>query len=278
MPRTHIPKALMLAGALMTAAAPVFSAAAMAQENPPPYNGQTEQNYPAQPPQGYQGYQAPQGYNNQAPQGYQSQAPQGYQAPPTYNGQQQAYAPPAEPGPPPGYAPGQMPPPPQGYAPSGPNSAQQEADARYAQSAQYWMQQNCVKSHGDAVAGAVVGGIFGAIVGGAIGGRHSGGALVGGVVGAGTGAAIADSAGDATSPGCPQGYVLRQGAAPYSGPSGYYYAAPSWYVPWVLIGGAWVFRPYPYHDWYWHTYRGPHGYYRGGNFHGGEGHRGHRGW
>jgi len=243
-----LPKALLATGALISAASPVLSAVVMAQDNPPAYNGQTEQGANAPSPQGYG---SPQGYN----------PAQG--------------APPAEPAPPQGYAAGQAPPPPPGYNPAQANPAQQATDAQYAQSAQYWMQQNCVKSHGDAAAGAVVGGIFGAILGGALGGRHSGGALVGGVVGAGTGAAVADSSGGGTSPGCPQGYVLRQGAAPYVAPAGYYYAAPSWYVPWVFIGGTWVFRPYPYHDWYWRTYHRPYGYYRGG-YHGG--YHGHRGW
>jgi len=86
------------------------------------------------------------------------------------------------------------------------------------------------------------------------------------VVGAGTGAAIASSENNATSPGCPPGYVVRAGAPayPYTYP-GYAYAAPGWYQPWVFVGGVWAYRPYPYHAWYYHTYRGPYhgGYYRG---------------
>ena len=41
--------------------------------------------------------------------------------------------------------------------------------------------------------------------------------------------------------------------------SGYNYATPGWYRPWMFVGSAWVYRPYPYHDWYIRTYRG-HGY------------------
>ena len=76
---------------------------------------------------------------------------------------------------------------------------------------------------------------------------------------------------------------LRSGAPAYSyGYSDYYYAAPDWYRPWVFEGGIWAYRPYPYHDWYYRTYRGPsRGYYgrpyggrsdgyRGGGEHGGE--------
>jgi hypothetical protein len=113
--------------------------------------------------------------------------------------------------------------------------------------------------------------VLGAIVGGAFGGRHAGGAAAfGAVAGAGTGAAIAASQNNATSPGCPPGYVVRGGAPayPYTYP-GYYYAAPGWYQPWVFVGGTWAYRPYPYHSWYYHTYRGgPGGYYHGG-YHGG---------
>ena len=36
------------------------------------------------------------------------------------------------------------------------------------------------------------------------------------------------------------------------------YDAPTWYNPWIWYGGAWIYRPYPYHR-YW----GEH-YSRGG--------------
>jgi hypothetical protein len=50
--------------------------------------------------------------------------------------------------------------------------------------------------------------------------------------------------------------VLRDGAAPlYYGPA-FAYAAPAWYHPWVYYGGAWVFRPYPYHVYYYRHYYG----------------------
>lgn len=72
-------------------------------------------------------------------------------------------------------------------------------------------------------------------------------------------AVIASNVGsNETSPGCPPGYVLRDGAAPLYVAPAYAYAAPGWYNPWVFYGGAWVFRPYPYHAYYYHAY------YRGG--------------
>lgn len=194
--------------------------------------------------------------------------PQGYDAGPP------PPPPPSEPPPPPGYDPGQAPPPPPGYVPPRDYAAEAAADARYAADAQRWAMDNCVKSHGDVAAGAVIGGVVGAIVGGAAGGRHSGNsAAFGAIVGAGTGAAVASAQNNATSPGCPPGYVVRAGSPPYPYTySGYYYAAPGWYHPWVLVGGAWVYRPYPYHSWYWHTYRGPRYYGRPG-WHGGPGWR-----
>ena len=70
------------------------------------------------------------------------------------------------------------------------------------------------------------------------------------------------SSGGETSPGCPPGYVVR-GDAPgfyYNGPI--YYAAPDWYHPWAFYGGRWVYRPYPYHTWYYnHYWRGHHHHY-----------------
>jgi hypothetical protein len=104
-----------------------------------------------------------------------------------------------------------------------------------------------------------LGGLFGAVIGSGLAGRgsHGEGALAGAAVGAAGGAVIASNTGsNATSPGCPPGYVLRDGAAPlYYGPA-FAYAAPGWYHPWVYYGGAWVFRPYPYHVYYYrHYYR-----------------------
>jgi len=101
------------------------------------------------------------------------------------------------------------------------------------------------------------------------GGR--GGAVVAGtVIGAVGGAAVASGPSGETSPGCPPGYVVRRDAPPYAYPTpGYYYAAPGWYAPWVFVDGYWVFRPYPYHDYYWHTYRGPYWHGGYGGYHGG---------
>jgi len=193
--------------------------------------------------------------------------------------------PPPEPAAPQGYDGRTLPPPPADYVPPANSAEQQAADQRYAAEAQRWAAENCVKSHGNVGEGALVGGILGAIIGGGLGGRHNGGGAMaaGAALGAVGGAAVASSSGGETSPGCPPGYSLRSGAPAYSyGYSDYYYAAPDWYRPWVFEGGIWAYRPYPYHDWYYRTYRGPsRGYYgrpyggrsdgyRGGGDHGGE--------
>lgn len=241
MSRKMYPKALTFAGALVSAALSVFASAALAQDAPPPgYDPNANPNY----------------QDNGPPPGYAPNAGPGY----GYN------APPPEPIAPPGYNGTQMPPPPPGYAAGPDMAAQQGEDEQYAAAAQQWMAQNCVKSHNNAAAGAVVGGILGAIVGGGMAGWHNRGAgmVVGGAVGAGAGAMVGASSGNETSPGCPPGYVVRQGAYGFGyAPPGYYYAAPAWYQPWVFVGGAWVYRPYPYHSWYWHTYRGPRGWHEG---------------
>ena len=160
------------------------------------------------------------------------------------------------PPPPPGYDGTQPPPPPPGYSDREARE-QAEADQRYAQYAQQWAQAYCVKSQPNTAGGAFSGAILGALVGSAVAGRghHGSGAAVGGILGAGAGAAVANSEGGmATSPGCPPGYVTRGGAPAfyYGGP--YYYAAPGWYRPWIYDGGVWVFRPYPYHTYYYRRY------------------------
>jgi hypothetical protein len=232
--------------------------AASAQQQPYPPGG-----YDAQPQQGY----------NQPPPGYGQQPP-----PPDYNG-----APPpqgytnAAPPPPPGYDGSQPPPPPPGYQVGQDDARQRARDQQYASYAQQWSQAYCVKAHGDVGAGAIIGGIAGAILGSAVGGRgnHGTGAVVGGAFGAVGGAAIAGSSGsNATSPGCPPSYVVRSGAPAFAyeeGPDPYLYAAPDWYRPWVFYDGLWVYRPYPYHVWYY-------GHYYRGYDHGGYGYRhGYRG-
>lgn len=172
--------------------------------------------------------------------------------------------PPPEPAAPQGYDGRDLPPPPTDYVPPVDADTQRAEDQQYAAAAQRWAAENCVKSRGDVGKGALVGGILGAIIGGGLGGRHNGGGAMaaGAAIGAIGGAAVASSSGGDTSPGCPQGYVLRSGASAYVYPqSDYYYAAPSWYRPWVFVDGMWVYRPYPYHDWYYRTYRGYRGYY-----------------
>ncbi|NIJ06795.1 hypothetical protein FHS31_000377 [Sphingomonas vulcanisoli] len=212
------------------------------------------QDYP--PPQGYQQpYGAPpaqQGYGQQGypPQGY-AQQPDNYQAPP----------------PPPGYDGSQPPPPPPGYQPDPSYAPNPDQDRHYEAYAEDWAQRYCVKSGGNAGAGAVIGGLFGALLGSSVAGRHDrgGGAVIGGIAGAAGGAAIGSTDGRATSPGCPPGYVTRGGAPAFYYDQGpYYYAAPEWYRPWIFIDGRWNYRPYPYHNYYYRHYGygyGPRGGY-----------------
>jgi len=232
------------------------------------------------PPQGQGGYPPPQGQGGYSPPppgqggypppppgqgGQYSQAPSygGYGG---YNGSQTP--PPPPPPAPSGYDGSQPPPPPPGYQ-AGPDVAQQTAqDQQYGAYAQQWAQAYCVKAHADTGTGAVIGGAIGALLGAGVAGRHDrgAGALVGAGVGALGGAAVASgSNSNATSPGCPPGFVVRGGAPAFAyGGADYAYAAPTWYRPWVMYGGVWTYRPYPYHVWYYRHYGwGPRGYYRG---------------
>lgn len=223
------------------------------QYNQGQYNqGQYNQGQPNQP-------QYNQGQYNQGQYNTQNPYPQ------TNGGDYRA---PAEPGAPSGYDGTLPPPPPPGY--TGANTVQYSAaDQRYAQTAEGWARDNCIKSRGNVAGGAVLGGVLGALIGGALGGRHDHGAgvLAGAAVGAVGGAAVASSTGGATSPGCPPGYVVRGNAVAYDyAPADYYYAAPDWYRPWVFIDNSWVYRPYPYHDYYYRTWRGGYG---GPGWHGG---------
>lgn len=102
--------------------------------------------------------------------------------------------------------------------------------------------------------GAAVGGVLGALIGNSVSrrGDRTIGTLAGAAVGAAGGAAIGSTTGNATSPGCPPGYTLRRGSRPYEYTSAdYRYAAPSWYRPWVQSGDSWIYRPYPYGQWYY---------------------------
>jgi hypothetical protein len=199
-------------------------------------------------------YAQDQRYDQGYDQGYDNGPP-----PPDYNDQyydNNGQPPPA----PPDYNGSEPPPPPPGYQAPSDYDQQRAEDERYAEDAERWAEENCVKSHGNVAAGAVIGGLFGALLGSAIGGpgHHAGGALVGAAIGGTSGAAIAANSGsNETSPGCPPGYVLREGAPAfyYSGYAGpYLYAAPGWYRPWVWYGDRWVYRPYPYHVWYYRHY------------------------
>lgn len=154
-------------------------------------------------------------------------------------------------------------PPPPGYQAS---DAQQDAsskaradDDRYSYEAEQWAAQNCVAQRAnDSAAGAVIGGLLGAIVGSGLAGRHehAAGAIVGGGLGAVAGGAIGASA--SSNPNCPPGYVLAPGAARfYPGPiyGDVIYAAPAWYDPWMWYGNHWIYRPYPYHRFWYRTHR-----------------------
>jgi hypothetical protein len=164
--------------------------------------------------------------------------------------------------PPPGQGAYNVPPPP-GYQPGegqADTSAQARAeDDRYSYEAERWAARNCVAERAnDTAAGAVIGGLFGAIVGSGLAGRHehAAGAIVGGTAGAIAGGAIGSSAA-ASNPNCPPGYGLRPGAEPfYPGPiyGPVIYAAPGWYDPWLWYGGHWIYRPYPYHRYWYRTH------------------------
>lgn len=273
----HFPRIYVLVGA---AAAAFIAGPSLAQQ----YGGDQNDGYQGEgyrndaPPPGYNG--APQQpYSNTAPQGYPNAAPsQSYPSAPP----QQGYA---DIGPPPGYDGTLPPPPPPGYQPSAADLAQRDRDARYAADSEAWARSYCVRSQSNAGVGAVIGGIFGAIVGNGLSGRHDHGAgtLAGAAVGAVGGAAIGSTTQGQTSPGCPPGYVVRREAPPLAYDSGYYadysYAAPGWYRPWVFVDGYWNYRPYPYHAWYYRTYRP---YYGGGwgrpGFYGRPGYYGRRGF
>ena len=175
----------------------------------------------------------------------------------------QAGPPGPPPGPPPGAPPGQynVPPPP-GYQPGDSQydtSAQARAeDDRYSYAAEQWAAQNCVAQRANnTAAGTVIGGILGALVGSSVAGRHDRGAstFAGAAVGAVAGGAIGSSA--SSNPNCPPGYGLRPGAAGfYPGPvyGPVIYAAPAWYDPWEWYGGPWIYRPYPYHRYWYRTH------------------------
>ena len=198
-------------------------------------------------------------------------------------------SPPPEPSAPNGYDGRDMPPPPPGYSPSQNEAALRDADDRYASEANRWARDTCVKSQSNAGSGALIGGILGAIIGSGMGGRHDHGEgmAAGAAIGAIGGAAIGSTSSNDTSPGCPPGYSVRNDASSYAYPSAdYYYAAPSWYRPWVYMDGYWGYRPYPYHDYYYRTYRAGPGYYsrnyrqegHGGNWGGDRGDRGRGDW
>jgi hypothetical protein len=180
-----------------------------------------------------------------------------------YQGQyprQGEYPPSQDYGPPPGAPPDSVyeeqgpPPPPEGYYGRYDSSEQARSeDEAYRRSAEGWAARNCYRKGDNAAGGAIIGGILGAMIGSSVAGHgnHASGAVVGGAVGAMTGAAIGASS---TSPGCPPGYVVREDAPPFyfNGFSGGYgYAAPPGYRPWIWTSGRWVYRPYPYHR-YWY--------------------------
>jgi hypothetical protein len=204
----------------------------------------------AQPYQRYdpppQGDQPPPGYNDQGSYDDDQGPPQNYnQAPPPRYSEDRGYT---DNQPQPGYS---DEPPPAGYDGGPPDPRQQAQDQQYASSAEAWARDNCVKSGGNVAAGAIFGGTFGAIIGGITGGGR--GAAWGAGLGGLGGAALAAGS-QQTSPGCPPGYVVRRDAPAFAYGPAYDYYAPAAYDPWIWYGNAWVYRPYPYHTWYYRHY------------------------
>jgi len=244
----------MFAAGLIMAASPVLTSAAIAQSSP-------QSDYD----RGYQAGRADAAHANQG----NDQAPPSDQAGYDQQGGYDDNAPPPPP-PPAGYDGSAPPPPPPGYNAGDENYASDpRADQRYEAYAEDWAQRYCVKSSGNAAGGAVIGGLFGALLGSGIAGYHNrgAGALVGGIAGAAVGGAAGSAQDNATSPGCPPGYVMRREAPAfvYDGyNSGYYYAAPAWYHPWIFVDGRWSYRPYPYHTYYYRHYGWGRPGYRGG--------------
>jgi len=238
-----------LAIGLIAAASPLLTSAAAAQTG-------AQSDYD-------RGYQAGRADAARANQGYD-------QAPPPADYRQ----PEADDGRPGGdYDDASPPPPPSGYDAADPTyTPNTDADRRYEAYAEDWAARNCVKSSGNTASGAVIGGLFGALLGSSVAGYHDrgAGALMGGIAGAAGGAAVGSAQDNATSPGCPPGFVLRREAADfyYDGYGGnYYYAAPAGYHPWIFVEGRWNYRPYPYHNWYYRNHAWGRAGWRGGYRH-----------
>jgi len=205
------------------------------------------------------------------------------------NADQDRYGPPPPPPvervedlpPPPDYDGTRPPPPPPGYEPTADEEAQRAGDDAYAARAERWARDYCVKARDNTATGAIIGSIVGAIIGSGASGHHDrgGGTLAGAAIGAVGGAVIGSTSANETSPGCPPGYVIRREAPEYTYSADYYYAAPGWYRPWVYVGREWVYRPYPYHNWYYRhyqPYRGYGGYGGGRGYWHGDGRHDHR--
>ncbi len=153
-------------------------------------------------------------------------------------------------------------PPPTGYQSQSGRYVQtdraQAEDDQYREAAERWAAENCVAQRREnTTAGTVIGGLVGAIAGAGLAGHHDGGPAA--VLGAGVGAAAGGTIAKNNSPECPPGYVVRASPAPFYAPRfqpDVVYVAPAWYDPWVWYGGHWIYRPYPYHrfwfDHHWH--------------------------
>jgi len=250
-----IARKIVTAAGLIAAVSPLLTSAAVAQ------SGSAQSDYE-------RGYQAGRADAAHADQGNND----AYGAPAQDYGRDQGSDGGIPPPPPPAdYDGTQPPPPPPGYSADPAYAPDLSADRRYEAYAEDWAANNCVKSTGNTAGGAVIGGLFGALLGSSIAGYHNrgAGALMGGIAGA----AVGSAQDNATSPGCPPGFVMRRGAPAfyYDGwDRGYAYAAPSWYHPWIFVEGRWSYRPYPYRGWYSRYYGGGprwHGGYRGGWHH-----------
>lgn len=242
-------KAALLAASISVVVAPLAPSIAAAQTSRDTYDSRDS------------GYDAPDGYDARGAYDARRDAP-----PPNADYDDRYYDENYDRNAPRDYDGTRPPPPPPGWRDDGNRSEYSALDDRYADNAERWAQNNCVKSQNNAAVGAVVGGLIGALVGNGLSSRRdrTGGTIAGAAVGAVGGAAVGGASSNATSPGCPPGYVVRGGAArfDYAYAPGFVYAAPAWYRPWVFYGNRWVYRPYPYARWYGRYYARPYGWRR----------------
>lgn len=152
-------------------------------------------------------------------------------------------------------------PPPPGYKPPSGRFVQsdreREEDDRYSREAERWAAANCIADRrSNVTAGAVIGGLIGALAGSGLATRYDRAPAA--VLGAGAGAAAGSTIARNASPDCPPGFVVKAAPEPFYPPPVYphvVYIAPPWYDPWAWYGGHWIFRPYPYHRYWYERHR-----------------------